>query len=406
MAELQRTITREELHRMVWSTPIQKLAEQYGLSDRGLAKICERHLVPPPPRGYWAKIQAGQSPKKPKLRSVDNTDLHIVHIGKNVRKPSTYVAQVLEAAEAALAEDDLAAAKASPPERISAPRTPPEPRCAIQRYEGPVSDLRGELLDLARELRAVAPDKRGAISFKWVFVSKPSVERVIAFLHNLLPRLTPFDIRLDASDSRLRFERGIATVDFEITETRKRVNPHSTDYWRRQETDFNGRLAFRVFGYGDGVRCNWGDGSSQTIESLVDSIVEGVRLHLAVQKERREKELAEQQRRAKLAHRREMVALRAKREEDRLAYLRWIANVRREADDLRETIAAVPQGEDLPPDYQRMIAWAQDRLAELEGQTAVEQIQSALVEQKLYTDPDHLFDPEGDPPPKKNYWDD
>ncbi|MCZ4090605.1 hypothetical protein [Sinorhizobium psoraleae] len=107
-----------------------------------------------------------------------------------------------------------------------------------------------------------------------------------------------------------------------------------------------------------------------------------------------------------MAHRRELSDSRKKREEDRLAFLRWIADARREADDLRATIAIVPQNGDLPPDYQRMIAWARHRLAELEGQIAIERIQATLVERQLYREPDPLFDPEGDPPPKKNYWDD
>ena len=52
-------ITRKELYAQVWSTPIRTLAANYGLSDVGLAKICKRLAIPRPPRGYWAKIQAG-----------------------------------------------------------------------------------------------------------------------------------------------------------------------------------------------------------------------------------------------------------------------------------------------------------------------------------------------------------
>jgi hypothetical protein len=36
------------------------VARQLGISDRGLAKICVRHAVPFPPRGYWAKVAAGK----------------------------------------------------------------------------------------------------------------------------------------------------------------------------------------------------------------------------------------------------------------------------------------------------------------------------------------------------------
>jgi hypothetical protein len=44
--------TRRELFDLVWSKPMQKIAEELGISDRGLAKICMRHRVPSPSRGY------------------------------------------------------------------------------------------------------------------------------------------------------------------------------------------------------------------------------------------------------------------------------------------------------------------------------------------------------------------
>src|SRR5689334_12506828 len=61
------TMTREELYRLVWSTPVHELAKKYGLSDVGFAKCCRRVEVPRPPRGYWAKIAAGQKPRKTRL---------------------------------------------------------------------------------------------------------------------------------------------------------------------------------------------------------------------------------------------------------------------------------------------------------------------------------------------------
>lgn len=39
-------VTREELYELVWQTPMVRLARQFGLSDNGLAKICDRLKVP------------------------------------------------------------------------------------------------------------------------------------------------------------------------------------------------------------------------------------------------------------------------------------------------------------------------------------------------------------------------
>jgi hypothetical protein len=39
---------------------MNRLADQYGITGNGLAKICDRLKIPYPPRGYWAKKAAGK----------------------------------------------------------------------------------------------------------------------------------------------------------------------------------------------------------------------------------------------------------------------------------------------------------------------------------------------------------
>lgn len=55
-----RNLTREELYDRVWQTPGSKLSEELGVSDVAIAKQCKKMAVPRPPRGYWAKIEAGR----------------------------------------------------------------------------------------------------------------------------------------------------------------------------------------------------------------------------------------------------------------------------------------------------------------------------------------------------------
>jgi integrase len=52
-------LTRQELHRMVWSEPRRLLCKKFDISDVWLAKICRRHHIPIPCRGHWAMRQAG-----------------------------------------------------------------------------------------------------------------------------------------------------------------------------------------------------------------------------------------------------------------------------------------------------------------------------------------------------------
>ncbi len=63
---LAETLTRRALYRRVWAAPMNSVAEDLGLSATGLAKICDRLLVPHPARGHWNRSPAAR-PSAPPL---------------------------------------------------------------------------------------------------------------------------------------------------------------------------------------------------------------------------------------------------------------------------------------------------------------------------------------------------
>jgi hypothetical protein len=71
----EQELTRRAMYDLVWSRPMTTVAEDLGISDIGLKKICDKHRVPTPPRGYWAKRDAGnqQSKFRPTARQIHNT---------------------------------------------------------------------------------------------------------------------------------------------------------------------------------------------------------------------------------------------------------------------------------------------------------------------------------------------
>jgi hypothetical protein len=77
------TFTRAALYELAWSEPMQSLAKKFGLSDRGLAKICAAANIPVPARGYWAKLQAGKHDKRWPLpaRALGQPD--VVRVGRD-----------------------------------------------------------------------------------------------------------------------------------------------------------------------------------------------------------------------------------------------------------------------------------------------------------------------------------
>lgn len=60
-------LDRRTLFERVWTVPVEQLASEWGFSGRGLAKACKRLRIPVPPRGYWARVAAGQRPRRPQL---------------------------------------------------------------------------------------------------------------------------------------------------------------------------------------------------------------------------------------------------------------------------------------------------------------------------------------------------
>ena len=61
------TYNREKLYKEVWAKPVVDVAVQYGVSDVAIHKICKSLNVPVPPRGYWARLRAGEKLKKTPL---------------------------------------------------------------------------------------------------------------------------------------------------------------------------------------------------------------------------------------------------------------------------------------------------------------------------------------------------
>jgi hypothetical protein len=70
-------VTRNDLYRQVWSTPLVQLAARYKTTTAERTTMCTRMNVPRPPSGYWLKKierqacdserAAASGPKRPKL---------------------------------------------------------------------------------------------------------------------------------------------------------------------------------------------------------------------------------------------------------------------------------------------------------------------------------------------------
>ena len=113
-------VSRERLYEEVWTTPVLTLAKRYGLSDRGLGKLCAREAIPVPPRGYWAKIRAGKKLKRPPLPPAPEPTprRHTQEHGLAALKPAP------EGAEPSRPKMAATSRRAAPPRKQRALRAP------------------------------------------------------------------------------------------------------------------------------------------------------------------------------------------------------------------------------------------------------------------------------------------
>ena len=202
------TLTREELYKRIWATPMSRLAREYGLSDRGLAKICERYRIPRPPRGYWAKRQFGQNPRQTPFPK----------------------------------EKD-------PPGRKIAlwPGTAPDPsedRRSEPRIEVVVPEVVAELHPLVarteKSLRSARSDESGLVSPRAkkamrVSVAPDSIDRAVRILDSLVRALEKLDYPVEASVDDKGRPRTVATVKDEEVEF------HLIEKTRREERQLSER---------------------------------------------------------------------------------------------------------------------------------------------------------------------
>jgi hypothetical protein len=97
------TLTRRELFDLVWSKPVTKVAAGLGISDVAVKKICDKHRIPVPGRGYWAKVAAGQRLRPAAFREISDPLLNRIQIvGSPLnRLPSEVLAARMRAQQAA-----------------------------------------------------------------------------------------------------------------------------------------------------------------------------------------------------------------------------------------------------------------------------------------------------------------
>lgn len=282
-----------------------KVAAEYGISDVGLKKICGKHRVPVPGRGYWAKKAAGKPVKRRYFTTVDDplVERIVIH-GNGARNLPSKV--------------EAAQQKARKHER--------KPENKIEVLEAP-EDLHPKVGQTVSKLEKAKTSETGLLATLAprlfdVTVGPESIVRVATFLHALVTGAEERGYQIIKGDRSLVFVVDEERLDFKIIEETKRSKHEQTEAElaelrkreRRQQRNRNTweyaswtprprapEWDYAPSGYlqvvinedryaRDGLRRSFGDGKKQRIEFLINAILEAFATWSAAIKAKREQD--------------------------------------------------------------------------------------------------------------------
>jgi hypothetical protein len=303
------TITRVELYRRVWSTPVRTLAKDFGLSDVGLAKICEKHQIPRPPVGHWIRVQLGQETDQTPLPQIDDANLEMVTIAIRPKVVEALTEDIGPEVRAMLIPAPITIEADKPISHALVVRTK-------KMLTHPRKDDRGLLL----------PKERKALPH--IRVSETALPRALRILDALFRALDDRKIAItwdSTADANLYLTVLGEGVTFWISESVERV-PHTLtaeeearkkrsaySYFPQWDYKPTGELRIAISGlpYDSKIRQTWSDGTIQRLENCLGAFVAGLHLAaLALKKhreecERRDREWEEDRTRAEAERRRQ-----------------------------------------------------------------------------------------------------
>jgi hypothetical protein len=247
-----------------------KLADQFGLSDVGLKKICRKNHIPVPYRGYWARKEAGQKPQK-------------------ILLPKGFPDVVITINRNPLRDSD-------------APRRPPGPRnhkLVLRKVEKLVSlctELGNPhpLIESAGKVfQSSTTDKNGLLEI-WdqgcldIRVSPGSLSRALAIMDTVIKTLEKLGNEVSVTEDGTTARFSNCPINFGITEgLRSRfITPQEHDLSGNYRFGHNIRSENRV-PTGDliitadppsktNLRKTWKDTESERLEGVLPSFIKGL----------------------------------------------------------------------------------------------------------------------------------
>jgi hypothetical protein len=259
-------ISRRELYDQVWSIPMWSLAKRYGLSDVGLSKICKKHDIPSPSRGYWAKAESRRKPKQIPLPRKDADE--IIEI-----RPNPFHNSDSESKERVASKD--------PEERIIVAEELKNPHPLVKQSGDILKTIQPDATGI------IIPAKENCLDIR---VSKKSLRRALLIMDALVKSLEKrgFEVRLSKQSTEVKILDTFLDITISEELVRERKEPKDSDlngYYRFGHSRFedhpvpSGILCLSIHSwvyFRGSIQQNWRDREKRRLEDLLNKFVEGL----------------------------------------------------------------------------------------------------------------------------------
>ncbi len=347
MAHEQIKISRKELYKEVWSTPMTKLSLKFGLSDQGLAKICKRNNIPLPGIGYWAKVKYGKPVKKIPLPNIKNNE-EIIIAKKEGLQPKRK-----------LSPSKIKAIK----EKYFVSKTMRNPHPMIAEIKKSNLKESFKYKGLYFPMGEKAPD---------ISVSREMMPRALRFMDSFIKAFESRGHKVEVVLKGKYHRRGACTavlikgeeIEISLREKLNRFKKEGKHSWDRYIFKPSGRLTFRIESY----RCrraNWSDGIKRKLEDYLYNIMLEILRAAKKKKEHRIAcKIAERIRQEEERIRQEQERLRQE-EQQKIQFLEQQVLNWKKSGDIREYLKAIKTciidkhgGYDEKSEFDQWLKWA------------------------------------------------
>jgi hypothetical protein len=246
-----------------------QLAKELGISDKGLAKKCIKHLIPRPPKGYWARVNSGQTPKKTSLSKINNPALETVFFTILDRDSNRLLSESYQVEENLLA-------KARKFSLLN----------SVKKFHPIIRESRNAKLDYFDKYGRVIFNRKVAdlglkVTDKSYSRACYLLESFVRFCESVGWRYEKRQLSYSRRECEAVFTDGQVHLRIEIKEEVKQVDhiPGKKDrqdtYWS-QKYDFlaTGHLKFSILGPSDGYKTVWQDNKKLKVEDGFVAIIE------------------------------------------------------------------------------------------------------------------------------------